>query len=249
MRSDAADASTFSPFVAKCEVIVDCAADYVSPMALPEACRKAILDTQTGSDKKMYIYTSGCLVHGHCDEPVTESSPIVEHEPAAWRVALERKLLATTEFETCVLRPAFVYGGTGGFMGPKLFKPALEDGKVVVSGKADKRWSWVHIDDLAEAYVLTIANRDRAAGRVFDIGESHGPTYEELVVACARQSGWSGDEAHRVPAEGFDAFMDITTLVNSKRARDLLGWVPRHNGILADLPIYYESCKAAHGDW
>jgi nucleoside-diphosphate-sugar epimerase len=50
--------------------------------------------------------------------------------------------------KTTVVRPGFVYGGQGGFVANLLYSEPL-----VIQGRRDMRWSWVHVDDLAEGYV------------------------------------------------------------------------------------------------
>ena len=61
--------------------------------------------------------------------------------------------------------------------------------------RQDKRWSWVHVDDLAEAYLLAANNRGNAAGQLFSIGEGDGPTYETLLRTLKGYDGECRPEA------------------------------------------------------
>ena len=65
----------------------------------------------------------------------------------------EDQVLASTcaSLKTTVVRPGFVYGGQGGFVADLFYSEPL-----VIQGRRDMRWSWVHIDDLAEGYVAIV---------------------------------------------------------------------------------------------
>jgi hypothetical protein len=66
------------------------------------------------------------------------------------REDFENRVLATSSaaLKTTVVRPGFVYGGQGGFVADLFYSEPL-----VIQGRRDMRWSWVHVDDLAEGYV------------------------------------------------------------------------------------------------
>ncbi len=52
-----------------------------------------------------------------------------------------------------------------------------------ILGSRTKRWSWVHINDLGEAYVAVAKAGRTVDGQVFNIASYHAPTFEELMVA------------------------------------------------------------------
>lgn len=66
------------------------------------------------------------------------------------REDFENGVLATSSnaLKTTVVRPGFVYGGQGGFVADLFYSEAL-----IIEGRRDMRWSWVHLDDLSEGYV------------------------------------------------------------------------------------------------
>ena len=47
----------------------------------------------------------------------------------------------------------------------------------------------MHVDDLAQAYVRAAQNRGAATGQIFDVGEPHGPQFEELLRAAKGYTG------------------------------------------------------------
>lgn len=250
---DPTEASALLPTVQKCEFVIDCTSNYDTPAAIPNACleamRRACSSSGSSNNKKHFLYTSGALVHGNRPgEVVTEDVLDHQSEALAWRIDMETALFDArkTDVDCTVLRPGFVYGKQGGFFAKMLFaKPPPEGEALKVAGDPLKRWSWVHVDDCADGYVRVMHRRSQAAGRVYDLSEPFGPTYEELKVAAANLMGFEGKKVEYVAPEGFEALMNLTTVVNSKRARDELGWSPRHTGIMAQLEIYYEAYKAS----
>jgi nucleoside-diphosphate-sugar epimerase len=54
---------------------------------------------------------------------------------------------------------------------------------LAIVGSRTKRWSWVHINDLAEAYVAVAKVGRTVDGQVFNIASYQAPTYEELMTA------------------------------------------------------------------
>lgn len=66
------------------------------------------------------------------------------------REDFENRILTTSSaaLKTTVVRPGFVYGGQGGFVANLFYSEPL-----VIQGRRDMRWSWVHVDDLGDGYV------------------------------------------------------------------------------------------------
>jgi nucleoside-diphosphate-sugar epimerase len=88
------------------------------------------------------------------------------------REEFENQVLATSSksLKTTVVRPGFVYGKQGGFVADLFYSEPL-----VIQGRRDMRWSWVHVDDLAEGYVA-IARAPRVVvdqQRMFIFQHSH----------------------------------------------------------------------------
>jgi len=56
----------------------------------------------------------------------------------------------------------------------------------------DKRWNWVHVQDLADAYVRAAKNSHSVAGEIFNIVSESSPTVGQLTLATARVAGFKG---------------------------------------------------------
>jgi nucleoside-diphosphate-sugar epimerase len=204
--------------------------------------------------RKTFLYTSGTWVHGATYGAVAdEESPLAPADIVAWRVAVERRVLATPGIRSIVLRPGIVYGSGGGI--PALLTASVrEHGAVRFVGNGENRWAVVFRADLAELYVRALA--DAPAGSVF-IG-AQGTSDRVLDLARAASTG-QGSGGHVVawPIEQarqeLGAFADALALdqrVSSARAQQLLGWKPTGPSILDELSRgSYASAARAAGGW
>ena len=143
---------------------------------------------------------------------------------------------------TTVIRPGFVYGGHGGFVADLFYsqKPA------VIDGRRDKRWSWVHIDDLAEAYALIArASRTIVSGQMWNLAAPNdNPTYEELRTNMARVSGQTVEFKEKTPDDKVPVRWDTDSIINPVKAINQLGWRPKHVGFVQEIETYYKSWNA-----
>jgi UDP-glucose 4-epimerase len=84
---------------------------------------------------------------------------------------------------------------------------------------------YLHVQDLAEAHLMALDAPASGEHRVYNLGTGTGYTVREVVDACRRVTGHPVPHVDRDRRPG-----DPPTLVASgERARDELGWVPRHD--------------------
>lgn len=114
------------------------------------------------------------------------------------KILVERAIMNDAELTGTVLRLPMVYG-PGDFQGPKRrFWPYLkrmDDGRAAIlldRRSAAWRAPWGYVEDVAEAVRLAIEN-DRAAGEVYNFGESDSLDMESWVRELAAAVGWHGD--------------------------------------------------------
>jgi nucleoside-diphosphate-sugar epimerase len=188
---------------------------------------------------KTFLYTSGTWVHGDTRGAIAnEESPLAPAEIVAWRVAVERRVLAAPGVRSIVIRPGIVYGGGGGI--PAMFAASLRShGAVRFVGTGENRWAVVSRDDLAELYVRALA--DAPAGSVL-IG-AHGTS--DTVLDLARAASLGQGAGGRVVSwplararEELGTFADALALdqrVSAERARRMLGWKPAGPSIVDEL--------------
>jgi len=200
----------------------------------------AILDALAGSDQP-FVYTSGISSHGDTgDVVVDETTPPKPAALVQWRQAVEDRVRegAKRGIRTVVIRPAIVYGRGGGI--PAGFvDSARKEGAARYVGTGENRWPFVHVDDLADLYLLAL---ERAQAGSLLLGVS-GPSHPVRDVASAasraagaggRTTAWPLEEARKKLGAYADALV-LDQQASGRRAQETLGWRPRHPDVLEDI--------------
>ena len=171
---------------------------------------------------------------------VNETSAPQPATLVSWRQAVEESVLngARLGIRSIVIRPAVVYGRGGGI--PKSFADsARKEGSARYVGSGENRWPFVHVDDLADLYLLAL---ERAPAGTLLLGVS-GPAYpvREVAAAASRGAGaegnvtsWPVEEARQTLGAYADALV-LDQQASGRRAQDLLGWRPSRPDVLEDL--------------
>lgn len=200
----------------------------------------AILDALSGTNKP-FIYTSGIWSHGDTGgKVVDETSAPKPAELVQWRQAVEERVVegAKRGIRSVVIRPAIVYGRGGGI--PAGFvESALKEGAAQYVGTGENRWPFVHVDDLADLYLLAL---EKAPAGMLLLGVS-GPARKVREVAAAASRGvGAGGKTTAWPLEQargkLGAYADALVLdqqASGKRAEQLLGWRPYRPDVLEDI--------------
>ena len=128
----------------------------------------AIIEGLAGSGKP-FLHTSGSSVVG--DKAAGKFSPEIYHEDTPLdplpekiqRVAVQRAALAAASegVRSVVLCPCLIYGRGAGanpdsIQVPNLIRQAIRSGIPRYIGEGENVWSTVHIDDVADAYLLAL---------------------------------------------------------------------------------------------
>jgi len=244
---DLSKPETYREQVKRAAIIVDNVADFSETDLF--AANKLLLKTvaeESGEGlqgKKTFIYTSGILVYGdHPNEVIDETTPVPDTKLNKWRVSVEKAVLTETKVNGVVLRPGYLYGHSGSWSAPYF---EVSGDTLVIKGNKSRRWSWIHLDDLTEAYVLAARHIQVSKGQIFNIVSNSSPTNEEIQVKAAQLAGFKGKvEYQQRDADAYSEYSDVTIVANPQKAIDLLHWQPRHVGIIEELEIYYEAVKA-----
>eukprot|EP01123_Difflugia_compressa_P013203 TRINITY_DN5998_c0_g1_i1.p1 TRINITY_DN5998_c0_g1~~TRINITY_DN5998_c0_g1_i1.p1 ORF type:complete len:298 (-),score=40.93 TRINITY_DN5998_c0_g1_i1:65-958(-) len=244
---DASAPDTYRDVLRQVSIVVDCSSG--ASASQNRAVLESIANTP-GKGKKVYIYTSGILVHGDSEDLFLDEAQGNVPNDLAWRVEYENEVVKSTVVHGIVIRPGFVYGyagANGGHnLGDEVFDLTKTGGKIVIVGRQDKRWSWIHVYDLARAYFLAIQKYAVASGEIFDVGSSNPPTFEQIRRKAAAIAGYKNVEIVSTPAGTgmWDKLMENSVRVSSKKATHLLGWVPSHVDLLDDMEEIYAAWKA-----
>jgi nucleoside-diphosphate-sugar epimerase len=217
--------------------------------------RVARAAAKAGAGHLVVASSVGAYTPVHDDEPRDESWPTAGVPTSHYSVdkaAQERVLddFEATEPQVVVtrLRPSLIFQPDAGaeigryFLGPFVPRFLLAPGRLpFVPLPAGLRFQATHADDVARAYVAALTHRDAARGafnvaaepvlRVDDLAAvlDHGRALE-LPPALVRRFLALAWAAHVVPTDA--GWLDMAMgapLLRSDRARDLLGWVPRHD--------------------
>jgi nucleoside-diphosphate-sugar epimerase len=221
---------------------------------------EALLDALAGSDKP-FLHTSGTSVvaddaRGEPGNRVfDEETPFEPLPERAARAALDGTIVAAVErgVRTTVLCNSLIYGrGLGvhaeSMQIPTLARLAREGGAPRHIGRGLNVWSNVHIEDVADLYVLAL---ERAPAGSFYFVENGEASFKAVAEAITRAldldqppEDWPFAAAAAVLGE---ARVRTTYASNSRvradKARRELGWEPKHSDLLA----WIERSLAASG--
>ncbi len=205
---------------------------------------------ETSPRKRLFIYTTGCSVYGKVPERIMdETTPGNPQHALAFRMDMEQKVLAMPNFRKVVVRPGFLYGKDGHTSMSGLWFQMGEEGKASYRGDPEKGWSWVHVSDLAEAYVRVAESALSIDGEIFCLADEQRLKCLEVMTACVRVAGFRGNiELAPADLSDWSTIFDQNEFVTSRKAHRLLGWTPRHTGIMDDIETYYASWKSAQSN-
>jgi nucleoside-diphosphate-sugar epimerase len=131
------------------------------------------------------VYTSGLWVLGDTGGRVAaEDAPLAPAALVAWRAEVERRVLGAPGVRGVVVRPGLVYGRGGGIPGG-MVASGRKRGVVRYVGDGAQRVNPVHVDDLAELYLLALG---APAGTVLH-GAAETVSTREVAEAAAAAAG------------------------------------------------------------
>jgi len=205
-----------------------------------EVDRAAAEAMQDGAGSRPYVHTGGVWVYGDTDGVVDEDAPLSPPRITAWRLDNEKRVLAraTTGEHPVVVMPGLVYGRSGGLAQSFFVEPGRAAGAVPCIGDGSAHWALVHVDDIAELYVLAL---NAPAGSVYaGVGGQNLPL-AEITLALSHAAGCPGsihslslDEALQQMGPIAEAFA-LDQQLTGARARRELGWAPTRLDALAEL--------------
>lgn len=245
LRADLGDADTYREALESVDAVVHVALNpddaLNSDLTLVSETAKA----QAGAGRRIhFVYTSGFSVYGtHDFDVVDEETPIDEN---GFRGRVETAL-ADAGIGFSVMRPGFLFGLDARHSPLATWFAQGRDGAPVHFGRTDKLWSWIHVADLAEAYVLLM--RDPAAhdGEAYCLVESDAPVGAlALNEQAARLAGFTGGVVLKgIEEEAADLrVFDRHEVGRNDKARRQLGWEPRHGSPATELETYFRAWAA-----
>ena len=109
----------------------------------------------------------------------------------AWKEPIKRRVLGTTGMRGVVVVSSTAFGDAGGGIpGVLLGSPRDDAGNLIMLGTGQRRWSTVHVADLADFFRRVL--EDGSARGYYVIGDGQKPTVAELTEAAAVAVGAPG---------------------------------------------------------
>ena len=160
-------------------------------------------------------------------ESVTPDHRYYDYE----KILVERRYMEDPELPGTIIRYPMVYG-PGDYQHRTFeYLKRMDDGRPAIlleEGSANWRWTKGYVENMAAGVVLAVTDQ-RAAGRIYNIGESRALTEAQWVGAIGRASGWKGKvivlakeqlSEHLVPDH--NTGQDLVT--DTRRIREELGY-------------------------
>ena len=248
LAGDLRQPDTYRAALAACDVCITTVLDFEDPVGTDRLLLATLREVPTRADgrPRLFVYTTGCLVYGHVPQPLLdETTPGNPAHPLHFRMTLEQEALALPNWRTVVVRPGFMYGLDGYSCFATTWFEQAESGRVVFAGDRAKGWSWVHVADLADAYhrIVEHADLDR---EIFCLADERQPQCLAIAAGAAQAVGFQGDITLG-PAimEDWSAIFDHNQFITSAKAHRVLGWAPKHAGVLTQLDLCYQGWRAS----
>lgn len=218
--------------------VIHLGVDYAEGTA--DVDRAAAEALQDGVGDGPYVHTGGVWVYGDTDGVADEDAPPSPPRITAWRLENEKRVLAraATGGHPVVVMPGLVYGRSGGLVESFFAGSGRTAGAVPCIGDGSNRWALVHVDDIAELYVLALK---APAGAVYAGAGGQNLPLADITRAVSHAAGCPGsidslslEEAVRRMGPIAEA-VALDQQFSGARARGELGWTPTRLDALADL--------------
>jgi len=213
--------------------------DFSSPDALAHAVAEESAALETlgkeliGTDRPLVTVSGTPYAPGRVS---TEADPLPTQGPVGGRARSVTAILGLASHgvrSTAVRMPRTVHNeGTGGFAG-LLTDTARRSGVAGYPGDGTQRWPAVHALDAAVLFRLALELA--AAGTSWHAVADEGDAVHDIAAVIGRRLGLP---VKAVPQETFGPLGPIFATdqpASSTHTRKVLGWEPKHPGLLQDL--------------
>jgi len=218
------------------DLIINCSDVVMSPENNIHNCLDALNDLVLnckGSKIPLFIFSSGAMIYGDCGrvgEPgfrgVSEDCPYNPPIPKFLIPEVE-ELFKRNDLLSCVLIPCFVYGrSSSNSVHGSLFQQAKASSNVLkYAGCPTSVIHGVHIDDLAQAYVLAAQKPELVNRQKFNVAGDKYDTFDEVLKAISKEFGGK----HKIEyggGKGDTPALSVSQWMVTDKIKRVLGWKP-----------------------
>lgn len=214
-----------------------------------------LLDALAERDRPVsLILASTAGVYGTPEhQPITEDAPTLPQGPyGAGKLAADQaaaNVAATGALGAISLRAFNVAGAAGGMADPDRTRLipkvlAVQAGlapEVVINGDGSAVRDFVHVLDMAEAFVLALGACVSGQWRAYNVGSGHRTRVLDVLRAAEDVTGRRVPVRHRPPANE-----PPILLADSTRIRHDLGWTPRNSDLMTILTDGWNALTGQH---
>lgn len=235
VRGSLQDVDVLERAAAASDAIVYAAADYAPTDESMQAELDAVASIVSGARPGIpVLYTSTGLVYGF--DPADTSEDATLPDVSAQPVKAEAERIVLSAAGGIVIRAGLVFGRGGTGLVTGLIAGAVRNGASTYIGDGTNSWYPVHVEDLADLYVLAV---EHPVPGVFNAGGTVPFAFRDLADAIGELTG---TPAVSVPLEAAEQQMGpaVRTLtsssrLSSERALVAYGWEPRPLSLLDDV--------------
>jgi nucleoside-diphosphate-sugar epimerase len=222
---------------------------------------RAAMDRFAGVARRMVALSSGDVYRAYGrllgtepgtaePMPLDENAPLREAlypyrhmaaGPADWtfhyeKILAERSVMSHPTLEGTVLRLPAVYGPGDPYRRLRPYMQRMDDRRPAIlleSAQAEWRWTHGYVENVAQAIALAVVD-DRAAGKIYNVGEAETPTVADRVRRIGELAGWKGEivsvASNKLPPHlrsPYEPHQDL--VVDTSRLRDELRFTEVHS--------------------
>ncbi|WP_217576442.1 NAD-dependent epimerase/dehydratase family protein [Streptomyces sp. GbtcB7] len=238
VRGDLTDTTGLREAAVRADGVIHLARSRTEDIAAVD--RDAAEALQDGVGSGPYVHTGGVWVYGDTDGVADEEAQLSPPQISAWRLENEKRVLTRSLIggRPVIVKPGIVYGRSGGLPQMLLVDQGYTNGAVPVIGDGANRWALVHVEDLAELYVLALSAP--AATEYAGVGGQN-LAFKDIAEAASQAAGCPGRLRHLTPEQASERLGPLAEALlldqqlTGDRARHKLGWAPKHNDALAEI--------------
>ena len=203
---------------------------------------QAMMTALEDKNRTIVVTSAGEVLGDSGDAVLDESAPVDEDSLFASRANVDRLALEgeLRGIRSVVIRlPLFVYGRGGSGFVPAQLEAAREVGEACYIDAGENRFSSVHVEDAATAFVLAL--RHAPAGSLYHLSDGFDASARQIAEAVASNLGLSANSVTREGAleifgPSLTTFFEMNNRLNPQKAISELGWKPEERmNILEDI--------------